>query len=101
MTRNTHVQYESSISSGLKVMAKVKVFRQTSRSLGQKLRYHVKGIVTRNTRVQYESPISSVKKVMAKVKVFKSKSNLKVKVTRSKIMVPGERSCDKEYTCAI
>ena len=64
------MQYESSISSGKKVMAKVKVFHQTSRSRGQKLRHHVKGIVTRNTRVQYESPISSVKKVMAKVKVF-------------------------------
>ena len=41
-----------------------------SRSRGQKLRYHVKGLVTRNTHVQYESPIPSGKKVMAKVKVF-------------------------------
>ena len=41
-----------------------------SRSQGQKLLYHVKGIVTRNTHVQYESPITSGKKVMAKVKVF-------------------------------
>ena len=30
VTRNTHVQYESSITSGLKVMAKVKVFIHTS-----------------------------------------------------------------------
>ena len=37
---------------------------------GQKLWYHVKGLVTRNTHVQYESPITSGKKVMAKVKVF-------------------------------
>ena len=37
----------------------------------QKLRYHVKGLVTKNTHVQYESPITSGKKVMAKVKVFK------------------------------
>ena len=51
--------------------------------------------------MQYESPITSGKKVMAKVKVFKSRSNFKVKVTRSKIMVPCERSCHKEYTCAI
>ena len=29
-TRNTHVQYESPITSGLKVMAKVKVFVNTS-----------------------------------------------------------------------
>ena len=41
-------------------------------SLGQKLGYHVKGLVTRNTvtHVQYKSPITSGKKVMAKVKVF-------------------------------
>ena len=30
-----------------------------SRSQGQKLWYHVKGLVTRNTHVQYESPTSS------------------------------------------
>ena len=41
-----------------------------SRSQGQKLWYHVKGLVTMNTHVQYESPISSGLKVMAKVKVF-------------------------------
>ena len=52
--------------------------------------------------MQYESPITSGKKVMAKVNVFcKSRSNFKVKVTSSKIMVPCERSCHKEYTCAI
>ena len=55
--------------------------------------------------MQYESPITSNLKVMAKVKVwlkfFKSRSNFKVKVTRSNIMVPCERSCHKEYTCAI
>ena len=28
VTRNTHVQYESPISSGKKVMAKVKVFQK-------------------------------------------------------------------------
>ena len=52
--------------------------------------------------MQYESPSSSGLKVMAKVKVFfKSRSNFKVKVTRSKFMIPSERSCHKEYTCAI
>ena len=41
---------------------------------------------------------TSGKKVMAKVKVFKSRSDFKVKVTRSKIMVPRERPCHiKEY----
>ena len=47
-----------------------------SRSRGQKLWYHVKGLVTRNTHVQYESPISSGKKVMAKVKVFQKEVKL-------------------------
>ena len=47
-----------------------------SRSLGKKLWYNVKGLVTRNTHVQYESPISSGKKVMAKVKVFQKKVKL-------------------------
>ena len=32
VTSNTHVQYESSISSGKKVMAKVKVFVHTSQA---------------------------------------------------------------------
>ena len=41
-----------------------------SRSQGQKLWFHLKGLVTRNTHVQYESPITSGLKVMAKVKVF-------------------------------
>ena len=57
VTRNIHVQYESSISSGFKVMAKVKFSKvgltSSSRSRGQKLWYHVKGLVTRNTHVQY------------------------------------------------
>ena len=75
VTRNTHVQYESPISSGKKVITKVKVSSKVgqtsrSRSRGQKLRYQVKGLVIRNTHVQYESPITSGKKVMDKVKVF-------------------------------
>ena len=74
VTRNTHVQYESPISSDIKVTAKVKVFSKLgqtsrSRSQGKTLWYHVKGLVTRNTNVQYESPITNGLKVMAKVKV--------------------------------
>ena len=55
--------------------------------------------------MKYESPMWCFTKVMAQVKVFcdqvKSRSNLEVKVTRSKILVPMERSCHKEYTCEI
>ena len=35
VTRNTHVQYESPISSGLKVMAKIKVFQKKVKLQGQ------------------------------------------------------------------
>ena len=73
------MQYESPMSPGKKVMAKVKVLvgqTSRSRSRGQKLWYYVKGLVTRNTTVQYESPISPGKKVMAKVKVFQKKVKL-------------------------
>ena len=70
------MQYESPSSSVLKVMAKVKVFSKVSqtsrsRSLGEKLWYDVKGLVTKNAHTQYESPRSSGLQVMAKVKVFK------------------------------
>ena len=75
VTRNTHVQYESPITSGWKVMAKVKVFYKVgqtsrSRSQGKKLWYHVKGLVIRNTHMKYESSIFYGLKVMAKVKVL-------------------------------
>ena len=69
------MQYESPITSGKKVMAKVKFFSKVgqtsrSRSEGQNLWYQVKDLVTRNKHVQYESPITCGNKVMAKVKVF-------------------------------
>ena len=51
--------------------------------------------------MKYESPTSSGWEDMAKVKVFESRSNSKVKVTRSKILVPMERSCHKKYTYEI
>ena len=43
------------------------------KSLGQKLWYDVRGLVTRNAHMQYESTSSSGLKVMAKVKVFEKK----------------------------
>ena len=39
-----------------------------------------------------------VGKLWPRLKFFKSKSNSKVKVTRSNIIVPSERYCHKEYT---
>ena len=72
-----------------------------SRSGGQKCWYQKKGLVIRNTHVKYESPITCHSKVMANVKFLKSRSNFKVKVRRSKIMVPVENACHKELTCVI
>ena len=43
VTMNTNVKYVSPTSSGLKVMAKVKVFQKKVKLQGQKLRYHVRG----------------------------------------------------------
>ena len=42
-----------------------------------------------------------VGKIWPRLKFLKSRSNFKVKVTRSKIIVWRERSCHKEYTCEI
>ena len=42
---------------------------------------------------------SLVRKLWPRLKFFKSRSNFKVKVTRSKLLVPTERSCHKDYTC--
>ena len=67
------MQYESPIFSGLKCMAKVKVFSkvgQRSKSQGQKLWYHMKGLVIRNTHIKYESSIFNGLKVIAEVKVW-------------------------------
>ena len=49
--------YESPVSHGSEIMTKVKVFCKVgqtsrSRSLGQKLWYDVKGLVTRNTHMK-------------------------------------------------
>ena len=42
-----------------------------------------------------------VRKLWPRLKFFKSRSKVKVKVTRSKILVPMERSCHKECTYVI
>ena len=43
----------------------------------------------------------TVHKLWPRLKFLKSRSNFKVKVTRSKIMAWCERSCHKEYTCEV
>ena len=66
-----------------------------------KSRSNLKGMVPcemarQNTHVQYESHISPALKVIVKVKVCQSRSNIKVKITRLKVVVSFERSYHKE-----
>ena len=58
-------------------------------------------IIIRVVRRQLRSPGGNHHWIEAMVNVFQTRSNFKVKVKRSKIMVPCKRSCHKEYTCAI
>ena len=103
---NTHVQYESPITSALKVMAKVKVFSkvgQTS-SQGHKVKNYgtMRKVLSQGIHMCNMKALSLlVRKLWPRLKFFESRSNFKVKVMRSTIMVPRERSCHKEYTCAI
>ena len=41
----------------------------------------------------------TIQKLWPMFKFLKSRSNFKVKVSRSKILVPVERACHKEHTC--
>ena len=103
VTMNTYVEYESPVSQFISYDQGLSFWKvgQTSRSRswGQKLRYCVKGL---------EMHICNMKalalllwKLWPRLKFLKSRSNFKVKITRSKIMVWCERSCLKEYTYEI
>ena len=104
VTRDTHVQYESPTSSGLKVMAKVKVFSKVgqtlmSRSEGQNYGTLWKVLSQEIHMCKIKALPLLVWKLWPRLKFFKSRSNFNVKVAGSKIMVPCERSCQKEYAC--
>ena len=71
VTRNDHVQYESSNINILEVMTNVNF----------------------NTHVNYKSSGTYNLNVINKVKVFKSRPDSKVKVKRSKLLVSLERIC--------
>ena len=86
--------------SGLIFFSKVGQ-KSRSRSRGKNLYYQQIALATRITHVKYESPYLFGSKVIAKVKFFKSRSKVKVKVTKSKILVLTQRSCHKKYNCEI
>ena len=48
-----------------------------------------------------KAPSLLVQKLWPRLSFFKSRSKVKVKVTKSKILVSTERSSHKEYTCVI
>ena len=74
VTRRTQEQYKGPITSGKKVMAKVKFFKSSSNFkvnvTRSKIMYHLKCLVTSNRHVQYETCINSGKKVSARVEAF-------------------------------
>ena len=67
-TRNTHLQYESSITSGKKVMAKFRVFQKVKlKGQGHEVRNYgtIWKVLSQGIHMCNESPITSGKKVMA------------------------------------
>ena len=90
--KETHVQYESAISPGKKIMAKVKDFQNWVKLQGQGHEIKNYGIIekvlSQGIHMCNMKALSVlVRKVCQRLKVFKSRTNLKVKVSRSKIMV--------------
>ena len=87
--------------SGKKLWPRLKFLKighiSRSWSLGQKLWYGMKGLITRSAHVKYEALPLLVKKLWPRLKFLKSRSYFKVKVTRSKVMVQHERSYHKPY----
>ena len=96
VTRNVHMKALPLLVRKLWPRLKFLKVGQTarSRSLGQKFWYPWRGLVTRN--VHMKSLPLLVRKLWPRLKFFKSRSNFKVKVTRSKILVIVERSCHKD-----
>ena len=100
------MQYESPIFSGKKVMTKIKVFHKEVNLQGQghKVKNYgtTRKVLSQGMHMCNTKALSLlVRKVWPRLKFFISRSIFKVKVTRSKIMVPCERSCHMECTCAI
>ena len=99
-------RYQSPSTYHSKLMAKVKIFKKQVKCKGQG--HKVKnfgnnrkglsqGILMSNIKVL----VLTIQKLWPRLKFLKSTSNTKVTVTSSKMLVPTERSCHKEYSCQI
>ena len=104
VTRNTYVQYESPFSSGKKVMAKSKVFQKKVKLQGQG--HEVKNYGTMWKALSQEIHMCNMKslsllirKLCPRLMLFRRRSNFKVKVTRSKFIVPYGRSYHEIHMC--
>ena len=71
-------------------------FQRWPRSQGQIHGYQLEDLVTRNAHVQFKALVLTVQKYIARLNISKNGSNSRVQVTRSKIMVPTERSYDRK-----
>ena len=109
------MQYESPSSSSLRVMAtdgrtEVRKYGRSRYYIPfRELRYRGdKNFGTERKVMSLEIHMCNkkalsllIQKLWSRLKFLKSRSNSKVKVTRSKILVSLERSCNKAYTCEI
>ena len=96
--RSCHKEYtcailKEPITSGLKVMAKVKVFQKSVKlqGQGQKVKYYDimwKDLSEEIPNCNMKSISLLVSKLWPRLTFFKSRSNFNVNVTRSRIMVP-------------
>ena len=77
-------------------------YRRGTKNVGQRSRLQGKKFSNSvEVHVKYKSPSSYIAKVLAKAKVLKTRSNIRVKVTGSQILVPVERHYLRNYTCGI
>ena len=101
VTRNTHVKYGGSSMLSLRSYDQYQFFKKLVKCQGQKIKYLQKDLITRDIHVKYQNSSTHYSKVISKIKFLKNRSHSQVKVTRSKIMVPMNRSYHKEYSCKI
>ena len=87
-------------------MVKVKFFQKKVKSQGQD--HKVKNFVSNRKVLSQGIDMCNItaisllaKKLLPRLSFIKSRSKVKVKDTKSKILVSTERSCQKEYTCVI
>ena len=83
-------------------MDKIKVFWKKVKRQGHKVKlFFCNGnVLSQGMYMYYVKALPLlVRKLWPRLKFFKRRSNVKVKVTRSKILLSMKRSCHKKYIC--